>query len=99
MYYRDTIDNILVDEDQEVPEAWDSSLRQSYRAPERSYDLYNFRAVDRPEAALEDGLDALEDKVAGLLHFEGEGVAIEPGNDEEKDLVEVKEERKVGRNN
>ena len=31
--------------------------------------------------------------------FEGEGVAIEPGNDEEKNLVEVKEERKVGRNN
>ena len=39
--------------------------------------------------------DVLEDKVAGLLHLEGEGVAVEPGNDEEKVLVEVKEERKV----
>ena len=48
---------------------------------------------------MEEGPDALEDKVAGLLHFEGEGVAIEPGNDEEKNLVEVKEERKVGCNN
>ena len=48
---------------------------------------------------MEEVPDVLEDKVAGLLHLEGEGVAVEPGNDEEKGLVEVKEERKVGRNN
>ena len=27
---------------------------------------------------MEEDLDVLEDKVAGLLHLEGEGVAVEP---------------------
>ena len=34
-------------------------------------------------------LNVLEDEVAGLLHLEGEGVAVVPGNDEEETLVEV----------
>ena len=59
----------------------------------------NFRALISAEVALEEVPDALENIVAGLLHLEGEGVAVEPGNNEEKGLVEAKEERKVGRNN
>ena len=43
--------------------------------------------------------DELDDEVDGLFHLHGEGVAVEPGNDEEKDLVEVKEEQEVVRNN
>ena len=39
--------------------------------------------------------DELDDEVDGLFHLHGEGVAVELGNDEEKDLVEVKEEREV----
>ena len=30
---------------------------------------------------MEEVPDVLEDKVAGLLHLEGEGVAVEPGSD------------------
>ena len=37
---------------------------------------------------MEEVLDVLEDKVAGLLHLEGEGVAAVPGNDEEETLGE-----------
>ena len=48
---------------------------------------------------MEEVPDVLEDKVAGLLHLEGEGVAVEPGSDEEEDLVEEKEEREVVSNN
>ena len=59
----------------------------------------NFRAVIRPKAALEEDFDVLEDEVAALLHLEGEGVAAVPGDDDEETLVEVNEERKVGRNN
>jgi len=44
---------------------------------------------------LEEIPDELDDEVDGLLHLHGEGVAVEPGNDEEKDLVEVKEEQEV----
>ena len=53
----------------------------------------NFRALISAEVALEEVPDALENIVAGLLHLEGEGVAVEPGNDEEEYLVEEKEER------
>ena len=42
-----------------------------------------------PQLALEEDLDVLEDKVDGLLHLEGEGVAVDPKNDEEEALVEV----------
>ena len=59
----------------------------------------NFRALISAEVALKEVPDALENIVAGLLHLGGEGVAVEPGNDEEKDLVEVKEEREVVSNN
>ena len=38
---------------------------------------------------MEENLDVLEDDVAGLLHLEGEGVAVEPDNDVEKALGEV----------
>ena len=41
---------------------------------------------------MEEDLDVLEDKVAGLLHLEGEGVAVEPqepDNDVEEALEEV----------
>ena len=48
---------------------------------------------------MEEVPDVLEDKVAGLLHLEGEGVAVEPGSDKEEDLVEEKEEREVVSNN
>ena len=55
--------------------------------------------MTRPLAVLEEVPDVLKYKVAGLLHLEDEGVAVEPGNDEEKGLVEVKEDRKIRRNN
>ena len=48
---------------------------------------------------MEEVPDELDDEVDGLLHLHGEGVAVEPGNDEEKDLVEEKEEREVVSNN
>ena len=41
---------------------------------------------------MEEDLDVLEDKVAGLLHLEDEGVAVkprEPDNDVEEALEEV----------
>ena len=41
---------------------------------------------------MEEDLDVLEDEVAGLLHLEGEGVAVEPrepDNDVEEALGEV----------
>ena len=59
---------------------------------------FNFRAGIRPLAALEGIPDVLEDKVAGLLHLEGEGVVVKSGSDEEEALVEVEDEREVGRN-
>ena len=43
----------------------------------------------RPRAALEEGTNVLEDTVDGLLHLEGEGVAVDPKNDEEEALGEV----------
>ena len=43
----------------------------------------------RPRAALEEGTDDLEDTVDGLLHLEGEGVAVDPKNDEGEALAEV----------
>ena len=60
-----------------------------FKVPEEKSRVSNFRAAVRPEAALEENLDVLEDEVAGLLHLEGEGVAAVPGNDEEETLVEV----------
>ena len=48
---------------------------------------------------MEEVPDELDDEVDGLLHLYGEGVAVEPGNDEEKDLVEEKEDREVVSNN
>ena len=42
--------------------------------------------------------DAIENIVDGLLHLEGDGVAVKPDLDEEETLVEVKDEREVGRN-
>ena len=57
-----------------------------------SYEKPNFRAAIGPEAALEKDLDVLEDEVAGLLHLEGEGVAVElrePDNHVEEALGEV----------
>ena len=65
---------------------------QSIKVPERSHEKPNFRAAIGPEAALEEDLDVLEDEVAGLLHLEGEGVAVEPrepDNDVEEALGEV----------
>ena len=44
---------------------------------------------------MEEVPDVLEDSIDGLLHLYGEGVALEPGIDEEKGLEEVKEEREV----
>ena len=44
---------------------------------------------------MEEVPDELDDEVDGLLHLYGKGVAVEPGIDEEKDLVEKKEEREV----
>ena len=54
-------------------------LGQSILVLGGSYDLYNFRAADRPEAALKEFPDDLEDEIAGLLFLYGEGVAVEPG--------------------
>ena len=48
---------------------------------------------------MEEVPDVLEDSIDGLLHLYGEGVALEPGIDEEKGLGEVKEEREVVSNN
>ena len=42
-----------------------------------------------PQLALEEDLGVLEDEVDGLLHLEGEGVAVDPKNDEEEALGEV----------
>ena len=38
---------------------------------------------------MEEDLDVLEDEVAGLLHLEGEGVAVKPDTDDEEALEEV----------
>ena len=57
-----------------------------------SYEKPNFRAAIGPEAALKEDLDVLEDEIAGLLHLEGEGVAVElrePDNHVEEALGEV----------
>ena len=48
---------------------------------------------------MEEVPDVLEDSIDGLLHLYGEGVALEPGIDEDKGLGEVKEEREVVSNN
>ena len=48
---------------------------------------------------MEEVPDEIDEEVDGLLHLYGEGVAVEPDNDEEKDLVEEKEEREVVSNN
>ena len=60
-----------------------------FKVPEEKSRVSNFRAAVRPEAALEENLDVLEDEVAGPLHLEGEGVAVEPDNDVEEALGEV----------
>ena len=67
-------------------------LRTIVQVPERSHEKPNFRAASGPEAAFEEDLDVLKDEVAGLLHLEGEGVAVkprEPDNDVEEALEEV----------
>ena len=67
-------------------------LRTIVQVPERSHEKPNFRAALGPEVAFELDLDVLENKVAGLLHLEGEGVAVkpqEPVNDVEEALEEV----------
>ena len=38
---------------------------------------------------MEEGTDDLEDTIDGLLHLEGEGVAVDPKSDEEEALGEV----------
>ena len=38
---------------------------------------------------MEEGTDVLENTIDGLLHLGGEGVAVNPKNDEEKALGEV----------
>ena len=61
-----------------------------FKVPEEKSRVSNFRAAVRPEAALEENLDVLEDEVAGPLHLEGEGVAVEPqepDNDVEEALT------------
>ena len=112
--HKDTIVNIPVDEDQAVPDPRDNSKSmistplapynlnfsgQSLRVPEQKMRAFNFRAVIRPKAALEEVYDALENKVASLLHLEGDSVAVKPGNDEEATLVVVLNKGKVGINN
>ena len=67
-------------------------LRTIVQVPERSHEKPIFRAALGPEAASEEDLDVLENKVAGLLHLEGEGVAVkpqEPDIDVEESLEEV----------
>ena len=49
----------------------------------------NFRALNTGEVALEEVPDALENIVDGLLHLEGDGVAVKPDLDEEDTLQEV----------
>ena len=46
----------------------------------------------------EEDLEVLEDKVDGLLHLEGEGVAPVPKHHEEEALVEVRKVCEVRRN-
>ena len=64
-------------------------LRTIVQVPERSHEKPIFRAALGPEAAPEEDLDVLENKVAGLLHLEGESVAVAPKNNEEESLGEV----------
>ena len=67
-------------------------LRTIVQVPERSHEKPIFRAALGPEAASEEDLDVLEDEIAGLLHLEGEGVAVElrePDYDVEEALGEV----------
>ena len=45
--------------------------------------LFDFRVTIRLRVALEEDLDILVDTVDGLLHLEGEDVAVDPKNDEE----------------
>ena len=70
-------------------------IRTINTSPERKLRPIQFQSCWQPEAALEEIPDELDDEVDGLFHLHGEGVAVELGNDEEKDLVEVKEEREV----
>ena len=70
---------------------------QSFKVPERSHEKPNFRAALGPEAALEEDLDVLEDEVAGLLHLEGEGVAVKPDTDDEEALEEVLDRARAGK--
>ena len=46
---------------------------------------------------MEEDLDVLEDEVAGLLHLEGEGVAVKPGTDDEEALEEVLDRARAGK--
>ena len=62
-----------------------------------SYEKPNFRAAIGPEAALEKDLDVLEDEVAGLLHLEGEGVAVKPDTDDKEALEEVLDRARAGK--
>ena len=67
-------------------------LRTIVQVPERSHEKPIFRAALGPEAASEEDLDVLENKVAGLLHLLGECVAVkpqEPDIDVEESLEEV----------
>ena len=46
---------------------------------------------------MEEDLDVLEDEVAGLLHLEGEGVAVKPDTDDEEALEEVLDRARAGK--
>ena len=72
-------------------------LRTIVQVPERSHEKPIFRAALGPEAALEEDLDVLEDEVAGLLHLEGEGVAVKPDTDDEEALEEVLDRARAGK--
>ena len=100
---RHNIDKIPVDEDQEVPDPRDSSISKisTLLAPNnckfsqdnrakflKKYDIFDFRAANRPLAALEEGADILEDIVDGLLHLGGDSVAVVPENNKEEALGE-----------
>ena len=49
-----------------------------------SLKVFNFRAVDRPQAVVEEILDDLENEVAGPLHLRADGISKKPDDRKDK---------------
>ena len=56
--------------------------------------ISNFRAVGRPQVAVEEILDDLENEVGGPLHLQTDGIAKKP-DDGKDNLAEVQDECEI----